>query len=139
MSEGLIFVYGSLRGDAPAGSRPKAGAEAQALLAAGADLVGKGKMAGKLYGVAWYPGFVPGRGGEVTGEVWRMRDVRRTLAGLDEYEGAEYARERRAVKLEDGSRATAWVYVYAGDVSRAQLIASGDYLDWTGAHVQETT
>jgi gamma-glutamylcyclotransferase (GGCT)/AIG2-like uncharacterized protein YtfP len=130
MSQGLIFVYGSLRGDAPAGSRPRAGAEAQALLAAGADLVGAATMAGKLYAVAWYPGFAPGRGGKVHGEVWRMRDARGTLAALDEYEGAEYARERRSAKLADGSRVTAWVYRFTGDAERALPIASGDFLDW---------
>jgi gamma-glutamylcyclotransferase (GGCT)/AIG2-like uncharacterized protein YtfP len=126
-----IFVYGSLRSDVPKAARTASGRRAYELLASGAELQGKATLPGFLYAITWYPGFIGARsGGRVAGEVWRMRDPRVLLGGLDAYEGDGYTRERRSARLDDGRRISSWVYIYAGDVSRALKIDSGDYLDW---------
>lgn len=128
-----IFVYGTLRGDIPLAARPNASREAFALLSSGADLEGQGSCSGFLYSIAWYPGLVSHRSGRVRGEVWRMRDPRALLTGLDAYEGEDYVRDRRMTKLDDGRKLQAHVYRYTGDVTRARLIESGDYIDWVTA------
>ena len=124
---GRIFVYGSLRSDAP---RKRAGAKrAFEALAAGAELEGRATITGRLYVPSWYPGFVPGDDGQVTGEVWRIRDSG-LLGRLDAYEGDQYVREEREAGLEAGSTVTAWVYRYVANLTGVSEIASGDYLDW---------
>lgn len=122
-----FFVYGSLRSDAPRDRRTAS--EARTLLAAGAVLEGTATISGRLYAPDRYPGLVPGPGGKVKGEVWRLENPD-LLLKLDEYEGDAYVRETRRVTLKDGRRVTAWTYRYAADVSGVPLIASGDYLDW---------
>jgi gamma-glutamylcyclotransferase (GGCT)/AIG2-like uncharacterized protein YtfP len=129
---GRLFVYGSLRSDAP--RERQAARAAHALLAAGAVLEGKATLSGRLYAPDWYPGLVPGPGAKVhatkvRGEVWRIENPG-LLAKLDEYEGEAYIREPRRVTLKDGRRVTAWTYRYVADLSGVPLIASGDYLDW---------
>ena len=124
---GRLFVYGSLRSDAP---RKRAGAKrAFEALAAGAELGGRATITGRLFVPSWYPGFVPGGSGQVVGEVWRIRDSG-LLGRLDGYEGEAYIREQREAVLEAGSTVTAWVYRYAADLSGVSEIASGDYLGW---------
>ena len=122
-----LFVYGSLRSDAPRDRQ--AAREAYGLLAAGAVLEGKATISGRLYAPDWYPGLVPGRGGRVAGELWRLENPG-LLAKLDQYEGEAYARETWSVTAEDGRGVTAWTYRYMADASAVPLIASGDYLDW---------
>lgn len=131
----LIFVYGSLRSDVSDVSRTQAARRAREALSGCADLVGQGDVAGRLYAVAWYPGYVPARAHtpRVRGEVWRMRDPARVLAALDPYEGSDYARDARVVRLDSGRRVSAWLYRFVGGLSRALPIATGDYLDWVRA------
>ena len=124
---GRLFVYGSLRSDARRDRR--AAQDAYALLAAGAVLEGKATVSGRLYAPDWYPGLVPGNGGAVKGEVWRMEDAG-LLAKLDAYEGEAYVREVCQATAGDGRQVTAWTYRYVADLSGVPLIASGDYLDW---------
>lgn len=122
-----LFVYGSLRSDAP---RDRAESQdAFALLAAGAACEGKATVSGRLCAPDWYPGLVPGAGGSVKGEVWLIGRAN-LLARLDVYEGEAYVRETCEALVEDGRRVTAWTYRYAADLSGVPLIASGDYLDW---------
>ena len=128
---GRLFVYGSLRSDAP---RERAGAKrAFAMLEAGAELEGRATIAGRLYAPSWYPGFAPGDGGQVTGEVWRILDPD-LLVRLDAYEGDGYVREQREVVpvagALDGLGVTAWVYRYVADIAGVSEIASRDYLGW---------
>ena len=124
---GRLFVYGSLRSDAPRNHPPAV--EAYARLGAGAVREGKATVSGRLYAPDWYPGLIPGRAGKVQGEVWRL-EMPDLLAELDAYEGDSYVLEARQVTANDGRRVTAWAYRYVADVSGVPLIASGDYLDW---------
>ncbi len=128
---GLLFVYGSLRRALPASLRPEEGREAFALLSDHAEFVGAGDVQGRLHAVSWYPGLTPtrARAERVCGEVWRLDD-RRLLAVLDDYEGAEYVRARRVVRLKDGSRELAWTYIYDAPLRGAPRIESGDYVGW---------
>jgi gamma-glutamylcyclotransferase (GGCT)/AIG2-like uncharacterized protein YtfP len=122
-----LFVYGSLRSDAP--RERQAARRAYACLAAGAVREGKATISGRLYAPDWFPAFVPDEGGKVWGEVWRI-DNPGLLATLDGYEGEAYVRETGQATIEDGSRVTAWTYRYVADLAGVPLIASGDYLDW---------
>lgn len=126
-----LFVYGSLRSDAP---RERASARsAFALLQAGASLAGRASIEGLLYAPSWYPALAPGAG-RVVGEVWTIGDAA-LLARLDAYEGDSYVREAVSARLEDGPlddgrTVTAWAYRYIAPLAGVPLIPSGDYLDW---------
>jgi gamma-glutamylcyclotransferase (GGCT)/AIG2-like uncharacterized protein YtfP len=124
---GRLFVYGSLRSDAP--RERQVAREAYACFDAGAVREGKATISGRLYAPDWFPALVPGRGGKVQGEVWRIENPC-LLAKLDAYEGEAYVRETLPATLEDGRRVTAWTYRYVADLTGVPLIASGDYLDW---------
>lgn len=104
-------------------------------LESAARYAGSATMAGALYRVADYPGFVPDGAGLVRGDLFALPDPDGTLARLDAYEECsnqfplphEYRRERRAALTPDGA-IDAWVYVYALDVTGLERIASGDFL-----------
>ncbi|MEJ7934338.1 gamma-glutamylcyclotransferase family protein [Sphingobium sp. AN558] len=127
MMEPLLFVYGTLRPD-------HSGPVARWLRAA-ARHVGPAVAHGLLYRIADYPGFVPGPYGDVIGDLFALPDPAAILARLDDHEECsdrfptphEYRRELRTVITPVGS-ATAWVYVYAWDVSGLEPIAGGDFL-----------
>lgn len=125
-----LFVYGSLRSDAP---RPRASSRsAFALLAASGVCCGPATLPGRLLAPAWFPGWVPAPQGRVRGELWRLSDAA-VLARLDRYEGRLYVRELCQARRADGRRATAWVYRYAGPVGGVPVIRSGDYVRWMEA------
>src|SRR5262245_18737295 len=106
----MLFVYGSLRSDAP---RKTAEAKrAVQVLETGAEREGRASIAGRLYAPSWFPGFVEGPG-RVAGEVWRITGTG-LLDKLDAYEGDAYVRERREAVLEDVGTVTTWVYRYVG-------------------------
>lgn len=127
-----LFVYGSLRRDVP-GGRPE-------LLGAGSELLGYGRVRGRLLDLGAYPGLVPAvtREDWVRGELYELGG-RRALAGLDAYEDYDprrperslFLRRETSVELDSGDTMTAWVYCYAGPLGRGRRIASGDYLDTT--------
>jgi gamma-glutamylcyclotransferase (GGCT)/AIG2-like uncharacterized protein YtfP len=114
-----LFVYGTLR----------AGAHAMHdVLADSAELVGGARARGLLFDLGWYPGLVETPEDRwVLGEVWRLRqpDV---LQRLDAYEGEEYERCRRAVRLDGGRSIEAWVYVYRGSTRLHRQVEHGDWL-----------
>jgi gamma-glutamylcyclotransferase (GGCT)/AIG2-like uncharacterized protein YtfP len=122
-----LFVYGSLRRDAP-GSRHE--------LLGDAECLGPGRVRGRLLDLGAYPGLVAAvtRDEWVRGEVYAIPG-RRTLARLDAYEDYDperperslFLRREAAVELDSTATVTAWVYVYAGPARRARRIASGDY------------
>lgn len=130
MSAPRLFVYGSLRRDAP-GSRHE-------LLGEGAEFLGRGRVRGRLLDLGAYPGLVAA----VTQDEWVRGELhaipgRRALARLDAYEDYDPRRPERSlflrreakVELDSGEVIAAWVYVYAGTVALGSRIASGDYLD----------
>lgn len=127
MSQELLFVYGSLR--------PGFDGEMARWLASVASCQGAAVANGALYRVDYYPGFVPGWDGIVTGALFLLPDASATLSVLDEHEECaahfpashEFRRERIKVRCAAGST-DAWTYVYARDVAGLERIASGDFL-----------
>ena len=120
-TSGHIFVYGTLR----------RGAAMHALLAPGAEWVGRARMRGRLYDLGHFPGFAEGRAGDwVQGELYRLAgpDPAALLDSLDRYEGAAFRREVREAVREGGERLQAYVYVFSGALRGRRRIASGDYL-----------
>lgn len=85
--------------------------------------------------MADYPGFVPGIGGLVVGDLLALADGATALAALDEYEECsdlfpaphEYRRERIMVDGPHGA-ATAWTYIYARPIEGLVLIEDGDFM-----------
>lgn len=116
MSDAL-FVYGTLRSEFDNPFARKLRKEA--------DLVGHATVRGSIFRIAEYPGFRREPDGLVHGELWRLRNPDQTLAALDDYEGPEYSRVM--IDLE-ASFASAWIYLYIGDVQADKQIASGDFL-----------
>ena len=130
MKAAHLFVYGTLR--------RRAGSAMYPLLACHAAFVGEASYQGVMYKVGRYPGVVPSRNSsdQVRGEVYRLRQPALVLPQLDRYEQcrpdlperAEYIRERQAVRLRNGKRLTAWVYLYNRPVERLPRVPSGDFL-----------
>ena len=125
-----LFVYGSLRSDAPRIWRSSR--SAFATLAAVGISEGPASLPGRLVAPSRFPGWIPGAQGRVQGELWRLPDSG-ILARLDRYEGKTYVRELCRVRCADGRRVTAWVYRYAGPVAGVPVIRSGDYVQWMAA------
>lgn len=106
-----------------------------AWLASVAQHAGVASASGALYRIDYYPGFVPGPDGIVTGDLFLLPDAGAVLSVLDEHEECaahfpqphEYRRERISVGTTTGP-AEAWTYVYARDVTGLERIASGDFL-----------
>jgi gamma-glutamylcyclotransferase (GGCT)/AIG2-like uncharacterized protein YtfP len=122
-----VFVYGTLRAafDGPMAR----------WLRQSARLVGPATIGGTLYRVADYPGLVAGPGGRVQGDLFALADAAAILAVLDDYEECaahhpqphEYRRVAMTVQAADGP-VTAWVYLYARDITGLPLVADGDFL-----------
>ena len=115
---GRLFVYGTLkRGFANPWSRR---------LWAEAVFLGPATIRGRLYDFGPYPALVEtGRKDEVVhGEVAALRRPG-LLQDLDAYEGPQFARVLRPVRIEDGAELDAWVYVFRGPLGQARLVAGG--------------
>ena len=116
MEAELLFVYGTLM----------RGFALHAMLERCADFVGVGQTAGLLFDLGRYPAALPGGGGLIHGEVYRLRDPGSWLA-LDSAEGSQYHRGETGVQMAGGDQVTAYVYWYVGPLSRAVPIPGGDY------------
>lgn len=125
MSERL-FVYGTLRRDS---GHPMA-----RVLAARAQHVGPGRVAGRLYDLGPYPGAVPSDvpGEWVFGDVYALTDPA-LWSELDAYEAAESPRSgglfaRSLANAESGGDAgPVWVYWYLGATPESARVGSGVY------------
>ncbi len=125
----LLFVYGTLR---PGFDGPMA-----LWLRGVARHVGPAQARGRLYRIDDYPGFVPGDGEAVLGDLFALpeQEEAEVLAALDEHEQCsarwptphEYRRERILVNTAGGP-VRAWTYIYAHDVAGLTPIAGGDFL-----------
>lgn len=119
-----LFVYGTLM----------SGGENHHLLARKAELVGPGKMRGRLFRVDYFPGLVDSDDSAetVVGEVWRLVDPD-LICELDDFEGCTevpplFARASRTVEIDsECTLAACWVYLYARSTAGLRLIPSGDW------------
>lgn len=121
----LLFVYGLLRPE-QVGFRSLG-------LSGKVEIVGKGRVQGRLYHLGDYPGMLLGTSGIVHGEVLAVDDPV-VMADIDAYElcvperprVSEYRRVE-ADLLDTGERV--WVYEYNRPVKGRPVIASGNW--WT--------
>lgn len=99
---------------------------------------GTGTFPGTLYNISWYPGAVyrEHAGSQVYGEVFRMGSRKNLLKELDDYEEVSddetkslYVRKVISVRMQDTRLLPCWVYLYNQDVSRLQIIGSGNFRD----------
>jgi gamma-glutamylcyclotransferase (GGCT)/AIG2-like uncharacterized protein YtfP len=115
-----LFVYGTLR----------SGLTARSLMANSVQRWVPAVARGQLWAFPMgYPGFVEGPG-EVVGEVCWLGDLAATFALLDAYEGVDFTRVIRKVKLADGEELWAWIYLLT-DSSAVRLgehITDGDWV-----------
>jgi gamma-glutamylcyclotransferase (GGCT)/AIG2-like uncharacterized protein YtfP len=126
MSSPYLFVYGTLRSGSDT--------EWSRRLAANAELIGRGRVAGALFEIGSYPGMTPAQSEDdtVVGEVFQLADPEALWPELDEYEGNAYERRDVPVHMDDGGLVNAWVYYYRGDTSGKPRIVSGDWLQKDG-------
>ena len=122
-SRELVFVYGTLR---------RGGTNHYRM--SGADLVTEGRVRGKIYKIAWYPGLVLGDEGEVIGEVYSV-DASQLLEldvfeGLSagEIEGCEYRRVKAVVYGPNGKTVAAWVWEWIGPFDGKDVLVQGDWI-----------
>lgn len=140
-----LFVYGTLR----------SGQTARSLMANSVQRWEPATARGQLYAFPMgYPGFIEGpiergteRGtsggdeagtGEVIGEVCWLSDLAATFALLDAYEGVDFTRVVRKVRLRDGEEVWAWIYMLtdASTVRLGEHIADGDWVRHWSAQLE---
>lgn len=103
----------------------------------GAQLVGHGRISGKLYDLGQFPGAVASSDPRchIEGEVYRLDDASFATKILDEYEECYprqpekslFVRREVPVSMEDGRRRKAWAYFYNRSVNESDLIHGGNY------------
>ena len=115
-----LFVYGTLRSDAPR----------HGLVQGRARFEGPARAPGRLVDLGEYPALVePASAGDVvSGELYVLSDADRDalLDSLDRYEGPRFRRERAEVQGPDGP-VTAWLYRYRADWTGCRVIPEGEY------------
>lgn len=119
----FLFVYGLLM----------RGFDLNALLA-DEEYLGKATTRGDLVSLGDYPGLITGPG-IVQGELYRLTDLTKTLASVDESEkfdpnDPEHSLYRRVPgEIESASlgRVRAWLYVFNRESDAAPRIAHGDW------------
>lgn len=121
-----LFVYGTLLHGSP---EP----EVNRTVRRYCDDAGAASVAGRLYRISWYPGFVPGSDiqGRVEGRLLHLREAERCWPVFDAYEGYRpdapdaglFVRRRITVHREpSGATLEAWIYVYRGPLGRARPV-----------------
>ncbi|GFM27927.1 gamma-glutamylcyclotransferase family protein [Novosphingobium sp. PP1Y] len=80
----------------------------------------------------WFPALVPAASAQrVRGTLCELELAPGELSLLDRYEGAEYRRAALPVRLGNGARVAAQVYLWRISLPvHARPIAGGDYLAW---------
>ena len=106
-----LFVYGTLR--------PVHRNKYALMLARTGTYLGRARISGRLYRIGHFPGLKLEHSGEswATGDVFGLRDARRTLRVLDEYEGSDFKRTTAPVLLDSGEWIDAQVYIYCRSVA----------------------
>jgi gamma-glutamylcyclotransferase (GGCT)/AIG2-like uncharacterized protein YtfP len=126
-----LFVYGTLR----------SGQTARSLMANSVQRWEPATARGQLYAFPMgYPGFIEAgeAAGEVIGEVCWLSDLAATFALLDAYEGVDFTRVIRKVRLRDGEELWAWIYMLsdATAVRLGEHIADGDWVRHWSAQLE---
>lgn len=114
----FLFVYGTLkRGFANPWSRR---------LWSQAAFAGEATLAGRLYDLGAFPAFVEddASGTPVHGEVAELASAA-ILSELDRYEGSQYERVLRRVRMHGGQEREAWVYVWRAPLVHARFLPAG--------------
>jgi len=123
-----VFVYGTLR---------RGQTLHRHIEEAGLELIGEGRIRGRLYDLGEYPGAVPADSAadEIHGEVYLATDPAEQLRKLDEVEEYDrtspeqslFVRRETDVRLPDGKTVVAWVYFLPREPANAERIHEGDY------------
>jgi len=109
-----LFTYGTLRRGF---HNPYS-----AMVRAQGEFVRETTVAGTIYLLDGYPGFVPVAGEKpVRGDLYSIPES--LLEELDEYEGPAY----RRVRVMTDCGVEAWIYRYVASLAGRKVIASGDF------------
>lgn len=120
-----LFIYGTLRHGGSNHFRME-----------GAEFLGAGRIAGRIYKIDWYPALVCGGAGEVMGELYLVSEEH--LRALDVFEGIApeegesrgYRRVKVEVTLDSGEKESAWAWEWIGDLGSALECDTGDWLGY---------
>ena len=118
-----LFVYGTLR----------SGQAARSLIANHVIAAEPASARGRMFALAdGYPGFLPGPGGRVVGELMTLSDLAAALALLDAYEGEDFVRSLQEIELAGGAVLWAWCYVLASPAlaEEGEAIPGGDWAEY---------
>jgi gamma-glutamylcyclotransferase (GGCT)/AIG2-like uncharacterized protein YtfP len=123
-----LFVYATLR----------QGQTARSLIANHITRSVKATTIGALYIFPMgYGGYIEAEEPScVVGELLWLAELPATFGLLDAYEGAEFARVIKQVKLESGELVWSWIYALADPdaVQHGTLIAHGDWVRYLNEH-----
>ncbi len=128
-----LFTYGTLR---KGENNPM-----QNYLEKKADWIGKALFCGKLYYANGHPAAILSAHEEdqIVGDVYEFDNGSPLLRELDRYEGYRpdspdeslYIRRKRDVTLQKNHEVfAAWIYIYNQPIDKANLIVSGDYVQF---------
>lgn len=95
------------------------------------QLAGNAEVKGELYDLGRYPAYMESNQATATvkGEVYQVKDAKMVFAVLDEYEGDEYSRKRKMVRLNPHKNIRCWLYVYQQKPAPEHTrIMNGDYI-----------
>ena len=102
--------------------------------------VGNASVQGKLIDMGSYPAGIPSLEGNITGELYRIRQDNEfawAIGQLDDYEGVsvepdEVQLYRRDITMADcnGRQIPSWIYWYNGDTAGRPVISSGDIFEY---------
>ena len=92
-------------------------------------LISEATLEGKLFNLGEYPAYVESTEGYVKGEVYSIVQPHKVFEVLDEYEGEEYSRKLKWVRLNTEEKIRCWVYVYQlTPKPEHEIIMNGDYI-----------
>ncbi len=124
-----LFVYGTMR----------QGQTARSIVANSITRSMPASTTGSMYGFPMgYPGYVEEGSGAIVGELLWLSDLAATFGLLDAYEGNDFARVLKQVRVDGGALAgeTLWCWIYSladpAAVALGTLIPDGDWVrHWT--------
>jgi gamma-glutamylcyclotransferase (GGCT)/AIG2-like uncharacterized protein YtfP len=117
-----LFVYGTLR----------TGQTARSLIGDHVARAVPATATGALIAFPEYPGLVDAGDDTIVGELIWLRDLAAAFALLDAYEGEDFLRILKKVRLESGEDEWGWCYVLADPrlAEAGTTVPSGDWVHW---------